>query len=212
MRIEQNPGQKGSLKWMQRAVADAPGLLQPACLAPLTWVSPLAADGFAEYRDGAFLRKLGLGDLAPALADFWPRRGPQWDGLAIFDGGVVLAEAKSHLREFDTPPSAAGPASARRIAAAFARVQGALGIAPAQRWEQRFYQYANRLAHLWWLRDQGVNAHLLLIGFLNDNAMNGPSSGTEWQRAVARAEAVLGLTPNPLAPAIHHLHLDVRAL
>lgn len=210
MRIEQPEGHKGSLKWMQRAVNVAPRCLQPAALPPLTWVSPLAADGFAEYRDGDFLRRLDLGHLAPALAGFWPARGPQWDGLARFPGGVVLAEAKAHLREFDTPPSAAGPASAQRIAAAFARVQTALGVTPSAPWERRFYQYANRLAHLWWLRAQGINAHLLLIGFLNDPDLNGPATAAEWQGAVALAEAELGLSP--LAAVLHHLHPDVRSL
>lgn len=212
MRIEQPEGHKGSLKWMQRAVNTSPHRLQPDRLPPLTWVSPLAADGFAEYRDGGFLRRLGLGPLAPALADFWPARGPQWDGLATFPGGVVLAEAKAHLREFDTPPSAAGPTSARRIAAAFSQVQSALGLTPRAPWHRRFYQYANRLAHLWWLREQGINAHLLLIGFLNDPDLNGPSSTAEWHDAIAGAEEALGLTPNPLAFALHTLHPDVRDL
>ena len=212
MRIEQPEGRKGSLKWMQRAVNAAPHRLQPARLPPLTWVSPLAADGFAEYRDGAFLHRLGLAPLAPALAAFWPARGPQWDGLATFPGGVVLAEAKAHLREFDTPPSAAGPASARRIAKAFAQVQAALGVTLSAPWERRFYQYANRLAHLWWLRDQGINAHLLLVGFLNDPDLNGPAGAEAWHSALASADAELGLTPNPLASAIHGLHPDVRDL
>jgi hypothetical protein len=212
MRIEQPAGHKGSLRWMQRAVNGAPRCLQAAALPPLTWVSPLAGDGFAEYRDGDFLRRLGLGHLAPALSDFWPARGPQWDGLARFDGGVVLAEAKAHLREFDTPPSAAGPASARRIETAFARVQAALGITPAAPWDRTFYQYANRIAHLWWLRAQGINAHLVLIGFLHDPDLNGPATAADWHTAISGAEAALGLTPNPLAAAIHSLHPDVREL
>ena len=48
----------------------------------LEWVSPLEKDGFAEYRDEAFLAALGRSDLAAALAAFWPRGGPQWDALA----------------------------------------------------------------------------------------------------------------------------------
>ncbi len=211
MRIPQPDGKRGSLKWMQRAVNQRPDLLQPAVLPPLAWVSPLADDEHAEYRDAAFLTRLGLAPLASALSEFWPKRGPQWDGLATFTGGVVLAEAKAHLPEFATPHSAAGPVSSLRIAAAFAQVQHALGIAP-QPWHRTYYQYANRLAHLWWLRSQGVDAHLLLIGFLGDTEMNGPTLAADWHTATTRAEMTLGLVPNPLRPFIHTLYPDVRTL
>lgn len=212
MRIAQPPGTKGSLKWLQRAVACRPDLLQPAALPPLVWVSPLAGDDFAEYRDAAFLARLGLGHLAPALAGFWPRRGPQWDALARFDGGVVLVEAKAHLPEFESPPSAAGPTSRARIAQAFAQVQEGLGLAPSD-WSQRFYQYANRLAHLWWLRAQGVEAHLLLAGFLGDTDLAGPATPEPWRAAYARADATLGLpSGHALAPFVHHVFPPVAAL
>lgn len=211
MRIPQPPGTKGSLKWLQRAVNQRPDLVQPTDLPPLTWVSPLVGDDHAEYRDAAFLARLGLAPLAPALADFWPRRGPQWDGLATFPGGVVLVEAKAHLPEFRSPPCAAGPASGARIAAAFEQVQRALDL-PLTRWDRRYYQYANRLAHLWWLRAQGIEAHLLLVGFLHDAESAGPTDPAEWHAAVAVAEAALRLEPNPLGPFIHHVMPDTRAL
>ena len=212
MRIPQPAGTKGSLKWMQRAVHRAPGLLQPATLPPLRWVSPLADDGYAEYRDAAFLDRLGLGRLSPDLAAFWPRRGPQWDGLAVFEDGVVLAEAKAHVPELGSPPSAAGPQSLIRICDAFAQVQAALGLAPRD-WHRQFYQYANRLAHLWWLRDCGVNAHLVLIGFVGDDAVQGPKQATDWQAAYRRADTALGLPATvSLMPHIHHVYPDVRNL
>lgn len=214
MRIPQPLGTKGSLEWLQRAVQHRPDLLQPAQLPPLTWVSPTPQDGFAEYRDAGLLACLDLEHLAPQLAEFWPRRGPQWDGLATFPGGVVLAEAKAHLPEFDTSASAASPASAAQIAAAFARVQTALGATPGASWAQTYYQYANRLAHLWWLRAQGVNAQALMIGFVGDAEVSGPTCGTEWNSAYTRAEAALGLTPggHALSPYIHHLSPDISAL
>lgn len=215
MRIPQPLGTKGSLKWMQRAVQHRPDLLQPVALPPLTWVSPTPQDAFAEYRDAGFLRCLNLETLAPHLDAFWPRRGPQWDGLATFPGGgVVLAEAKAHLAEFETSRSAAGPASAARIAAAFAQVQTDLSITPPAPWDRTCYQYANRLAHLWWLRAQGVNAHLLMIGFLGDAEVDGPRSGLAWDQAYARAETALGLVPgnHPLSPHIHRLSPETRAL
>ena len=54
-RKPQPPARRGSQKWLQRAVARAPGLLQPSGLPPLEWCSPLADDEFSEYGDAAFL-------------------------------------------------------------------------------------------------------------------------------------------------------------
>ena len=102
-------------------------------------------------------------------------------------------------------------ASAARIAAAFASVQADLGLAP-RRWDLRYYQYANRIAHLWWLRRQGIDAHLLLIGFLGDDERGGPVDPAAWHAAHAGAEAELGLVPNPLAPWVHTVCPDTRLL
>lgn len=212
MRIPQPSGTKGSLKWMQRAVEFAPHAIRPRALPSITWVSPLAADDYAEYRDSAFLDVIGLARLSRSLADFWPKRGPQWDGLAVFEGGVLLSEAKAHLGEFETPASQAGPKSAAKIARAFADVQTDLGLAACD-WSRTYYQYANRLAHLWWLRSQGVDAHLALIAFLNDNDMPGYATAEDWKAAYASADAALGLPrTHALSPFVHYIYCDCRAL
>lgn len=206
-RIVQNKGVKGSQKWLQQLVAEAPQRLQPQGLAPLQWLSPLADDSFAEYRDGDFLHRLGLPHLAPDLAAFWPRGGPVWDGLARAGDRVVLVEAKAHLREARSSPCAArSEASRQMIAQAFARVQADLVVVPQADWMQHFYQYANRLAHLWWLRAQGVQAHLLLVGFVGDTEMRGPLTPAEWQGLYAEADAALGLGPDHALHAyVHHI-------
>jgi hypothetical protein len=47
----------------------------------IVWMSPKAGDGYAEYRDQAFLDLLGIKPTKTKLKDFWPNRGPQWDAL-----------------------------------------------------------------------------------------------------------------------------------
>lgn len=203
--------ERGSQKWLQRFVAEAPAALQPRGLPPLDWISPLAADGYAEYMDGAFLDKLDLARLKPALAEFWPRSGPRWDGLAVFDDGVVLVEAKAHTDEFLTTSSkATDPASVAMIAAALSACRSALGADDRSDWVRCYYQYANRLAHLWWLRGQGVPAHLLFVHFVGDAERKGPDSPREWEVAERAAHYALGLKPgHPLARWVHVLHPDV---
>jgi hypothetical protein len=73
MRIEQPKGKRGSLKWIQQAVNEQwPSLTQPIAAGvrnggTVDWLSPLATDGFAEYRDATALDKLGHPSLANAL-------------------------------------------------------------------------------------------------------------------------------------------------
>ena len=82
-RHPQPRGERGSLRWIQEFVNDRPGVLDSAIVSasgqrikgPIQWRSPLADDDYAEYRDDAFLEKLGIELEARPLAEFWPRRG-----------------------------------------------------------------------------------------------------------------------------------------
>jgi len=194
-------------------VALRPDLLQPPGLPPVTWLSPLAEDNFAEYRDGAFLDRLGLPALRPELARFWPARGPQWDALGRAGPACILLEAKAHVAEFLSPSSAAQAASRAKIGSALGEVRQALAVSVATDWSETFYQFANRLAHLWWLRRLGVEAHLVFASFLGDAEMGGPEHRETWQAAFRTAEHALGLKPrHALAPFVHHVWPDVRLL
>jgi hypothetical protein len=213
MRVLQPVGERGSLMWLQRSVALRPDLLQPADLAKIKWLSPTIADNLAEYRDGAFLERIGQSRLSPALSEFWPKRGPQWDALGVAGASPVLVEAKAHLDELRSPSTAASAASRSKIERAFATVQHALGISDGPVWTARYYQYANRLAHLWWLRQNGVDAKLLLVGFVGDTTMRGPSAPQAWEQAYKMADAALGLSgPNELSPHVLHVYPDVSLL
>lgn len=213
MRVQQPSGTRGSLKWLQIAVNQAPDLVQPPDLPRIEWLSPLATDSYAEYRDRAFLDRLGLGHLGPGLEQFWPKRGPQWDALGMTAQGPVLVEAKAHLREFFSPPTQSRDTSRQKIEEAFNAVQTDMGISSSTDWTRTYYQYANRIAHLWWLRQRGINAALLFVSFLNDDEMGGPKHAESWGAAFASANYALGLTgANPLLRHVVHLTPDVRQM
>lgn len=222
MRVVQPPGARGSLKWIQRAVNGRPSLLDALILPRLggatviEWLSPLVGDDFAEYRDAAFLQRLGLSELTPALDEFWPRRGPQWDALARSDrGDILLVEAKAHVRELCSPPTQASGASRARIEEAFAETWAALGLTPEPlaAWTDLFYQFANRLAHLHFLRQHGQPAWLVLVNFIGDEDMGGPATAAEWEAAHAVVRHVMGLPArHPLSPFVLHIHPHVGEL
>lgn len=173
----------------------------------------MEADGYAEYRDGAFLDLLGLSRLRQPLLDFWPERGPQWDALAQLDGGgVLLVEAKAHVSEMCSPGSYAGSASLARISARLDEVASALGASATRApWTTHFYQLANRIAHLHFLRSAGVDAWLVLVNFLGDREMGGPETREAWEAAYAVAFHVMGLKKrHPLSRYIVEVFPDTR--
>lgn len=106
-RFAQECAQSGSQKWLQLAVNEYADLLVTPIseyLHPKTseieWLSPLACDDFAEYRDEDFIDLLGLELATYPLSKFWPKVGPQWDGLARTDRSqVLMVEAKSYAAE-----------------------------------------------------------------------------------------------------------------
>jgi hypothetical protein len=219
VRVVQPEGRRGSLKWIQRAVEERwPELEDPILhrlpeARAIEWRSPVRGDEYAEYRDADFLTLLGLGDLTRSLASFWPRRGPQWDALARTDAGdVLLVEAKAHVREFCSPATSAGLESRSLIEARLEEVARALDAAPGRPWADMFYQLANRLAHLWFLRQRGVPAYLILVGFLGDEEMGGPKNAETWEAAYEVANYALGLpSRHPLSPFLIHVHPAVTA-
>ena len=216
MRVEQPIGERGSLKWIQRAVAERwPSLESPILQFTggkgLDWLSPVEQDKYAEYRDDSFLELIGSSHLQPDLAAFWPRRGPQWDAVGRVDENkVLLIEAKAHIREFCTPGTGASAASRAQIEAALHSVAEDIGATPKCSWAELFYQLANRLAHLWFLRRNGVDAYLVLVGFTGDKEMQGPETAEAWHAAYEVAAYTLGLPKrHKLARFIIHVNPQV---
>jgi len=219
-RVVQPQGSRGSLKWIQRAVNTQASALNDPILAAVNgpnaieWLSPLASDDYAEYRDAEFLQRIGAGDLAPDLAKFWPQRGPQWDALARTDrGDLLLIEAKAHIGEILSPGTQAGDTSRPLIEASLAQTANAMGAQPRAAWSDTLFQLANRFAHLHFLRSHNRPAWLVLVGFIRDSDMNGPETAREWDVAYEVAMHVMGLSMrHPLSRYVIHVHPDVALL
>lgn len=200
MRVEQPKGSRGSLKWIQLAIKDQwPSLNGPIATAigstePIDWRSPLESDSYAEYRDASFLERVGQERLAKELETYWPARGPQWDALGMSGANVLLVEAKAHVSEMCSPGTSAGEKSRGRIEAALNALSEKLGAdSEHPSWANHFYQLANRLAYLDFLRTRGVSAWLVLVNFLGDIEMRGPSTSEAWEAAYEVAFHVMGL-------------------
>ncbi len=165
----------------------------------IRWVSPLEAEKFVEYIDEGFLNALGLQRSATQLLDFWPGRGPNWDGLAVVENGgavvgYILAEAKSYVGEMQSTCMAKAPTSREKIDVALAKTKQWIGVQEEVDWKIGFYQFANRLAHLYFLREiaRVPSAWLVNLCFVDDDPPR-RTSIAEWERRLAEARAKLGL-------------------
>jgi hypothetical protein len=211
-RFPQPQGAKGSLRWIQHLVNQSPAVLDGGLgIGPVEWRSPRADDGYAEYRDQAFLDRLGVTLPKRQLDEFWPPGGPQWDALGRGPSGeVVLVEAKAHVSELLSQPTQASEASAQMIGASLLEAAEALKASQGTDWSKRFYQYANRLAHAWFLAQvNGLTVRLAFVHFIGDADMDGPSSRREWEAALTVLHEALGLRGR-LPCYVAEIFIDVR--
>lgn len=220
MRISQKVGRRGSLMYVQRLVSQRPDLLERhlrdagAILSGVhvEWVSPRKDDDWAEYRDASFLRRIGHPELVDALREFWPARGPQWDALGVAGDTVLLVEAKAHVGELASSCAARSGDSLERIASSLAVARKAFGAREDADWLAGYYQLANRLAHLWFLREHGIDARLVLLQFTGETRMPTSSAREAYDAAFAAAAAHLGFADRAMPSDVVHVHVDVDEL
>jgi len=218
-RFMQDNDSHGSLKDLQILINEKPELLNKKLTEKIgkpiniTWKSPLSDDQFAEYRDQEFIDLLGLKTkITYPLNDFWPNRGPQWDALGLDKDIVFIVEAKANIPEIVSPGTGAGSESKAKIMDAFSEVKEYLNINNNIDWSGTFYQYANRIAHLYYLRVlNGINAFLINIYFINDDSVEGPASEQEWHGAIRVIKQYLGIPKrNKLDKYMVNVFIDVK--
>ncbi len=221
-RIEQQLAKKGSQKWLQKLVNNQPDVLAhemaPALhLAPgdqIFWHSPLENDSYSEYSDSAFLERLKIKLPKKSLEMFWPKRGPVWDGLGYTSrGDLILLEAKAHIAEMVSPPTAAGETSLPKIHESLKETKSFLSSKSLHDWASTFYQYTNRLAHLYLLRElNGLPAYLVFLYFVNAADVAGPKTREEWEGAIKLLHNFLGINRHKLSPYVVDVFIDVGEL
>ena len=221
MRIPQERGTKGSLKWIQTLINQFPSILGKGIRTELSlsvknieWLSPLISDDLAEYRDDDFLELLGLSDHTDKLHDFWPTRGPQWDALGRIppSGPYLLVEAKANIPEVMSESQAKSEKSIRQIRESIHKTQVFLNCESSIDWMTGFYQYANRVAHLYFLRELcSIDAYLVFVYFLNDFTYI-PTSKDEWRGAIQVQKQIMGLTRHRLQNHIREVFIDVKRI
>ncbi len=232
---KQNPGQAGSQFHLQRLlfsgmhktslrqfeqtilkVLDLPGV-------EIEWKRPPNKSG--EFGGIGFLKGSHLWE--QSLKKFWnrfwvPGRGKRqtWDAIgwvktAAGDEHWILIEAKSTLSELKGKGCEAkvGTPNRRRITDSLRRVRNEYSSGNKRSWCGPYYQYANRLATHYFLREQEVNSHLVFVYLLGDNTkrtQKWPECEQDWKEAIGGCKEALGLKEAP--HGVHEIFFRVPTL
>ena len=123
-----------------------------------------------------------------------------WDGLARTScRRYLLIEAKANIPEFHSSPTSASEESLPKIREALNKTRKFLKVGSETDWTECFYQYANRLAHLYFLRELNkVDALMVFVYFVGDTTVPGrePVSHEGWQTEIELARRCLGKRAN----------------
>lgn len=224
----QGKAYKGSQKWLQILINECPDLLNraiaeqsPMSAEDIHWLSPLKKDNYREYRGQELIEQLGIRLEKRSLESFWPQQGnqPNWDGLGKRDNSqLLLVEAKSHIKELRSTTGATEPSLSKiRSSLKETKLHIHQVSDPAVDWTTGVYQYANRLAHLYLLKQlNGLDAYLVLLYFLNDKEMESgdtsvPKTPAEWESVITYQERLMGIRQrHPLSDYIIHTYIDVN--
>lgn len=154
---------------------------------------------------------------------FWPPSGTSqnWDavGKIHFENHDewLLVEAKAHLNEVNSRCGATNLKSIGIINSALEKTASSLthSSTPTEKWLTPYYQYANRLAALYFLMKEChpvIPARLLFIYFYGDsrNGVKCPQSPLDWEPVISKVENHLSIDPNSaLYKRIHRIFLPV---
>ena len=179
----------------------------------IEWLSPKADDVYSEYRDQDFLDLLGIKLTKTKLSDFWPKQGPQWDALGRNeDKAYFLVEAKAHVSEIISSSQAKSAKSKALIKKSLDETRRYLKLNPNIDLSKGFYQYSNRLAHLYLLRrPNSIPAYLVFVYFTNDYT-HIPTTRDEWKGALQLMYAILGTHKHKLSKYVIDVFIDVKDL
>ena len=173
----------------------------------------------AEWKGLEFLVGERWNHLQKEWAKFWVVGSGihNWDAVGWLHSAkgkeeLLLVEAKANVGEI-VSDCKAKEGSLARIKKSLGSVQASLGGVSLNDWTKRYYQFANRLAAIHFLHEQGVSAHLVLVYFVGDLKGAGresPQTVGDWDAALQAQSEWIGLpAKHSLSDRIHKVFLKV---
>jgi len=148
--------------------------------------------------------------------EHWPsmNNAQNWDAICKIDNEWILVEAKANKNEIFSN-SQATENSKNFISQKFNDIKKKFGIVTGHDWNCKYYQKANRILFLNYLLENGIEAKLLFIYFVNGYKKNGIQSGvkskSEWLQLIKEQDDYLGITQSKaLKDKILELIIDIE--
>jgi hypothetical protein len=126
----------------------------------------------------------------------------------------VLVEAKANIPEVVSPGTGAEGERRVLLEKSLAELKAFLGVDPNISWSGKLYQYANRLAHLYFLREVNhQEGYLAFVYFTGDSDVEGPATVAEWKAALTVAKSVLGIPKrHRLSKYVADIFIDISEM
>jgi hypothetical protein len=145
--------------------------------------------------------------------DFWPKRGNRrWDGIVRCNREWLFFEAKANAGELCSPGTDAINESLHKIKAALNEVKDYIGVPAEAVWYETYYQYANRIAVVYFLNIVAkIPARLIFIYFTGDvfpDSRSCPQNECEWAPCISECHSALMLPDShPLSDRMHKVFI-----
>lgn len=150
---------------------------------------------------------------------WWPQgRGIQnWDAVGWWGDPsqreILLVEAKAHIAEIHSECKAKPHGGLSLIKSSLSETAIAIEVTDISAWLTDYYQLANRIAVVHFLKEHGYNPHLILVYFVGDSystSRKSPQRPEEWAIPLAQQKKAMGLPDShSLSPNVHELYLHV---
>jgi hypothetical protein len=125
----------------------------------------------------------------------------------------VLIEAKAHIPESASSGTRASSNSRVLIERSLGAAKRFYAPRSKADWTNTFFQYANRIAHQYYLRELNqIDSSLAFLCFTNAVDMNGPASEEEWHGTTRLIHTLMGLPEDLRHWRIYHAFIDARQL
>lgn len=122
-------------------------------------------------------------------------------------------EAKANIEEIISPETKARGEAFELIKKSLDTSKKYFKMNNKADWSGTFYQYTNRLAHLYFLRTlNNLPAYLVFVYFTGDDSVSGPKSIEEWNAALTVMKRYLGAGAHKLSKYIAEVFIDVKQI
>ena len=176
----------------------------------------------AEWKGLEFLGP-DAADVKSAWTEFFPQTGnvPNWDAIGLLqlesNTEFLLVEAKAHAEEIKNGCRAKERGGRPMIREALSKtIEAMRSKANPESWLGQYYQYANRMATLYFLTQHNIPSRLIFIYFVGEDStlykdpMHCPKDRQEWDDCLSKMYKHLGIAgASELERRVHQLFLPV---